>query len=167
MIHNAAPMMGRPVPPAEAINVSMVVAGYPRAHNGILSLPRLVLVVRATSLNRARRRASRSFSSLAALPLFGLLLIALWRNLSSHTKVCTYASYSRTVCLYHVRTDWNPVTLEQGLDPSADAVMVYAAEKTLAERFVWKFAEQHPNIDVTTGLRQHPSYYDTQLTVGS
>ncbi|KAF7793308.1 hypothetical protein EIP86_004420 [Pleurotus ostreatoroseus] len=46
--------------------------------------------------------------------------------------------------------DWNPVTLEQGLDPSADAGTVYAAEKTLAEQFAWKFADEHPSIDVTT-----------------
>ncbi|KAF7798667.1 hypothetical protein EIP86_009891 [Pleurotus ostreatoroseus] len=46
--------------------------------------------------------------------------------------------------------DWNPVTLEQGLDPSADPFTVYIAEKTFAERFVWKFADEHPNVDITT-----------------
>lgn len=51
------------------------------------------------------------------------------------------------------------------MDPSADASTVYAAEKTLAERFAWKFADEHPNVDITTGLHRSLSYI-IQLTVG-
>ncbi|KAI9059689.1 NAD-P-binding protein [Trametes sanguinea] len=45
--------------------------------------------------------------------------------------------------------DWFPTSREQALK-STDEFFVYASEKTLAEQAVWEFAEQHPNIDVTT-----------------
>lgn len=47
--------------------------------------------------------------------------------------------------------DWNPITLEQAVDPSADPFTVYGAEKTLAEHAVWEFAEKHPEADILTG----------------
>ncbi|KAI0351273.1 NAD-P-binding protein [Trametes cingulata] len=45
-------------------------------------------------------------------------------------------------------TSWYEVTREEALE-KRDPGLVYAAEKTLAERAVWEFAEKHPNIDVT------------------
>ncbi|KAI0651507.1 NAD-P-binding protein [Trametes meyenii] len=45
--------------------------------------------------------------------------------------------------------DWVSVTREQAL-ASKDPGFVYVAEKTLAEKAVWEFAEAHPHVDVTT-----------------
>lgn len=53
-------------------------------------------------------------------------------------------------CLRY-RVGWNPVTREQGLNPAADIFTVYGAEKTLAEKAAWDFAEKHPHVDITTG----------------
>lgn len=46
--------------------------------------------------------------------------------------------------------DWNPSTREEALDPSRDAMFVYAASKALAEKEIWKFASAHPDINITT-----------------
>ncbi|KAJ3479149.1 hypothetical protein NLI96_g9264 [Meripilus lineatus] len=46
--------------------------------------------------------------------------------------------------------DWSPVTREEALDGTKDNLYIYVAEKTLAERAVWDFAEKHPHIEVTT-----------------
>ncbi|OBZ70868.1 hypothetical protein A0H81_09122 [Grifola frondosa] len=46
--------------------------------------------------------------------------------------------------------DWNSVTREEVLDGMRDEMFIYAAEKTLAERAVWEFADQHPHMDITT-----------------
>jgi len=46
--------------------------------------------------------------------------------------------------------DWNPATKEQALDGKHDDFYVYVAAKALAEREVWKFAAEHPDIDITT-----------------
>ena len=45
--------------------------------------------------------------------------------------------------------DWNPVTTEQVLK-SNDDFFVYAGSKALTEREMLKFAESHPEIDITT-----------------
>ena len=47
--------------------------------------------------------------------------------------------------------DWSPVTREEALDGTKDSFYIYVAEKTLAERALWDFADKHPHIDVTTG----------------
>ncbi|KAI0373137.1 NAD-P-binding protein [Pilatotrama ljubarskyi] len=46
-------------------------------------------------------------------------------------------------------TEWFEITKEQAL-ASQHPGLVYVAEKVLAERAVWEFAEKHPSIDVTT-----------------
>lgn len=48
--------------------------------------------------------------------------------------------------------DWNPVTREQVLsgEHDSDAFWVYGAVKTIAERELWKFADVHPEVDITT-----------------
>lgn len=46
--------------------------------------------------------------------------------------------------------DWNPMSLEAARVPGTNHVVVYGAAKTLAEREIWKFAEEHPEIDVTS-----------------
>ena len=63
-------------------------------------------------------------------------------------------------------TDWNDVTVEQVLDGSRDSdpIWIYGAVKTIAEQQLWKFADEHPEIDITTSmlyyfirfLRQYP-----------
>jgi len=47
---------------------------------------------------------------------------------------------------------WNPATKEQVLDGSYDHLpgWIYAAVKTLAEKEIWKYAEDHPDVDITT-----------------
>jgi len=52
-------------------------------------------------------------------------------------------------------SDWNEVTKEQVLDGTHgadDAMWVYAASKAVAERELWKFADAHPEVDITTIL---------------
>ncbi|TDL27090.1 NAD-P-binding protein [Rickenella mellea] len=46
--------------------------------------------------------------------------------------------------------DWNPATREQALDGTRTQGWAYAAAKTIAEQEVWKFADEHPEIDITT-----------------
>ncbi|EED78761.1 predicted protein [Postia placenta Mad-698-R] len=46
--------------------------------------------------------------------------------------------------------DWNPATRDEALSGSYDSMFVYCAEKTLQERAVWEFADQHPNLNITT-----------------
>lgn len=52
--------------------------------------------------------------------------------------------------------DWNPVTREQATDGTRTAFFVYSASKTLSEKAVWAFAEEHPDLSVTT---LNPSYF--------
>ncbi|ESK89934.1 nad dependent epimerase [Moniliophthora roreri MCA 2997] len=49
--------------------------------------------------------------------------------------------------------DWNPITVEEARE-SGDEVVQYTATKTLAEKAVWKFVEDHRDfdMDVTTIL---------------
>ncbi|KLO10740.1 NAD(P)-binding protein [Schizopora paradoxa] len=54
----------------------------------------------------------------------------------------------------HADTDWNEVTKESVLDGTHenDALCVYSASKAIAERELWKFADAHPEVDITTIL---------------
>ncbi|KAF3072886.1 hypothetical protein CFAM422_005096 [Trichoderma lentiforme] len=62
--------------------------------------------------------------------------------------------------------DWNPATTEQVLSRrhNKNPVWLHGAAKSLAEQEIWKFADEHPEVDVTTStkiekevLRTHPS----------
>ncbi|KAF9458262.1 hypothetical protein BDZ94DRAFT_1271033 [Collybia nuda] len=44
--------------------------------------------------------------------------------------------------------DWNPVTREDAL--SGNPMSAYSASKTFAERELWAFGEEHPQLDITT-----------------
>ena len=46
--------------------------------------------------------------------------------------------------------DWNSLTEESVLS-SGDALLVYTVAKTQAEQALWKFAEEHPELNLTTG----------------
>jgi len=46
--------------------------------------------------------------------------------------------------------DWNPSTREEALENGQNSRFVYWASKTLAERAVWEFSDQHPDINITT-----------------
>ena len=52
--------------------------------------------------------------------------------------------------------EWTTVTKEDILHPKNDGeddtrdYKVYIAEKTLAERAVWEFADKHPHVEVTS-----------------
>lgn len=45
-------------------------------------------------------------------------------------------------------TDWGHVTVEEALDPEKNDVFVYFASKLLAERALWQFVKEHPQLDV-------------------
>jgi len=45
--------------------------------------------------------------------------------------------------------DWNPMTEEDTL--AAPPFLAYVGAKTAAERAVWKFADEHKNVDITAG----------------
>jgi nucleoside-diphosphate-sugar epimerase len=47
--------------------------------------------------------------------------------------------------------DWGHVTLEKALEPDRSEGYVYFASKLLAERALWEFAKEHPQLDVVTG----------------
>lgn len=44
--------------------------------------------------------------------------------------------------------DWNPITKEQVL-AGADPLSTYSGTKTFAERAVWEFVAEHPDVNVT------------------
>jgi len=45
--------------------------------------------------------------------------------------------------------DWNPVTREEIISGALDPLGSYSGTKTFAERAVWEFAAEHPDINVT------------------
>jgi len=51
----------------------------------------------------------------------------------------------------HVYTprDWNPATVDDVLASHHHPWWVYSASKAIAEREVWKFADEHPEVDFT------------------
>jgi len=55
--------------------------------------------------------------------------------------------YSDTVLSHN---DWIPLTREIALAPEANFMISYATSKVLAEKEVWKFADEHPEVDITT-----------------
>jgi len=46
--------------------------------------------------------------------------------------------------------DWNPLTEERALS-SGNAILVYTVAKTQAEKTLWKFAEEHAELNLTGG----------------
>ncbi|KAA1467423.1 NAD-P-binding protein [Dentipellis sp. KUC8613] len=50
---------------------------------------------------------------------------------------------------------WNPLKREDALKPDATLIEYYSVSKKLAEEEVWKFAKEHPEVDVTAIL---PTY---------
>lgn len=46
--------------------------------------------------------------------------------------------------------DFNPATVEETLSGKHNPFWVYCAVKALSERAVWKFADEHPEIDIST-----------------
>jgi nucleoside-diphosphate-sugar epimerase len=59
-----------------------------------------------------------------------------------NTRVSAGADLSRW-------TDWNPITKEQILTGTLEPLKSYSGSKTLAERAVWEFAAEHPDINIT------------------
>lgn len=49
-------------------------------------------------------------------------------------------------------SDWNPQTREEVLKPGTHPWAVYTASKAVAEKEIWKFADEHKDVDVTTIL---------------
>ncbi|TFY78626.1 hypothetical protein EWM64_g5382 [Hericium alpestre] len=45
---------------------------------------------------------------------------------------------------------WNPLTMEDALQPGVDPVVAYGVSKKLSEQVVWQFANDNPDIDVVT-----------------
>jgi len=48
--------------------------------------------------------------------------------------------------------DWGHITEDEAKDPSRDPLFVYLASKLLAERALWEFVKEHPQLDVVTIL---------------
>ncbi len=46
--------------------------------------------------------------------------------------------------------DQNTMSREEAAKPSNDLLLTYAAAKALAEKEVWKFADQYPDIEFIT-----------------
>jgi len=44
--------------------------------------------------------------------------------------------------------DWNPITQEEAVEKGG--FRAYVASKTFAEQALWKFADAHPHVDITT-----------------
>jgi nucleoside-diphosphate-sugar epimerase len=47
-------------------------------------------------------------------------------------------------------TDWGYVTETEALEPGRSEMYVYLASKILAERAIWEFVKEHPQLDVVT-----------------
>jgi len=45
--------------------------------------------------------------------------------------------------------DWNPITREQILSGTLDPLSTYSGTKTFAERAVWEFVAEHPDVNIT------------------
>ena len=79
----------------------------------------------------------------------------MWDRNSIKTSYTSDGSFES--CLRHVSietdfivwTDWNPVTKEQILSGVLDPLSSYSGTKTFAERAVWEFAAEHPDINIT------------------
>ncbi|KAI0048239.1 NAD-P-binding protein [Auriscalpium vulgare] len=48
--------------------------------------------------------------------------------------------------------DWAEITLEDGRTADASPFVAYTVAKTFAEKAIWDFAKEHPDVDVTTVL---------------
>lgn len=48
--------------------------------------------------------------------------------------------------------DWNPTTSMDSISTDQSAMDGYGVAKTLAERAMWDWADQHSNVEITTGL---------------
>ncbi|TFY79082.1 hypothetical protein EWM64_g4930 [Hericium alpestre] len=48
------------------------------------------------------------------------------------------------------KNDWYYQTLEDAMQPGTHLFVVYSASKALAEKVVWDFAKQHPEIDIAS-----------------
>ena len=59
--------------------------------------------------------------------------------------------YPRCQILIFSLIDWAAVTREIALDPSSSGFTVYAAEKKLAEQVAWAWADEHKDVEVSTG----------------
>ena len=59
--------------------------------------------------------------------------------------------------------DWNPRTYEEVLDPHSTPYDAYCVSKKFAEKALWKFAEEHPEISVASGESFLNIRYDHQL----
>lgn len=78
-----------------------------------------------------------------------------------------YPSNPLTTAHNLLSSDWNEVTKEQVLDGTHgadDAMWVYAASKAVAERELWKFADAHPEVDITTSQSALPRALMLDLT---
>ncbi|THH07413.1 hypothetical protein EW145_g3401 [Phellinidium pouzarii] len=60
--------------------------------------------------------------------------------------------------------DWNPATREQVLDGKHHSLWVYCGAKTISEQEVWKYADEHPEVDITS---INPPYLYGPLTAGT
>jgi nucleoside-diphosphate-sugar epimerase len=69
---------------------------------------------------------------------------------------CSYIYVSAGEKLTYTAADWNGITQEQALEQGRDPGYIYSASKSLAEQEVWKFADEHPDINVTTGQFRPP-----------
>jgi len=56
---------------------------------------------------------------------------------------------SNNVKPWYTSSDWNPITRENILSGTLDPLKSYSGSKTFAERAVWEFAAENPNINVT------------------
>lgn len=54
-----------------------------------------------------------------------------------------------------IHVEWLPMAKKEDIlkIDNPDGFLIYAAEKVLSERAVWEFAEQHPDIELTTGAQ--------------
>ncbi|KAL7904941.1 NAD(P)-binding protein [Trichoderma velutinum] len=70
---------------------------------------------------------------------------------SSHASVADTSKGLRPGYVYNEK-DWNHMTYEQAADQATDGVTAYCASKALAERAVWKWADEHSDapFDVVT-----------------
>ena len=128
VIHVATAIPGR-----EELRDILEVCNLP-AHSPILNLHQLPQITREGALNIIRQAVAAGVKHVGFLGTVAALM-----DFSSPVVKAPLSD-----------KDWNPLSEEHAL-ASGNGMLVYSVAKTQAEKALWKFAEEHPELNLTTG----------------
>jgi hypothetical protein len=75
-----------------------------------------------------------------------------WDTGEMHMRLTEQSTFSITtsICKTELHSGWNHETRERALEPGRTPRFVYSASKALAEKEVWKVADEFPDLNITT-----------------